>query len=201
MINGIVISGCSGVGKTTVIKHLLRLHPDFAFSVSYTTRPPRADEVDGKDYHFISREEFERKARERFFLEWEEVYGCYYGTPKLPPDEEEGTTRVVIFELDSKGALNLQQKFPQFTTIAIIPPSVDAIGARLRARGSETDESIAERRRHIAEELRRLQHLSYCVVNDDIEATAREIETIILAQFHRLPFLGAKIDELLELLA
>lgn len=201
MINGIVISGCSGVGKTTIIKRLLELHPDFVFSVSYTTRPPRDNEIDGKDYHFVSREEFEHKAQERFFLEWEEVYGQYYGTPKLPSDEEAEAMRVVIFELDPKGAVNLQQKFPQFTTIAIIPPSVDAIESRLRSRRSETDESIDERRRHVAEELRRVQHLSYCVVNDDADVAAREVESIILAQFHRLSFLGAKIDELLDDLA
>jgi len=200
MINGIVVSGCSGVGKTSVIKRLLELHPEFAFSVSYTTRPPRPNEVDGKDYHFVTRQEFEKEVHNRRFLEWEEVYGHHYGTPKLPPEEEEAALRVVLFELDSKGALNLQQKFPQFTTVAIIPPSVEAIETRLRARGSETDEGIAERRQHIAEELRRLQHLSYCVVNDDLDLAAREVESIILAQFHRLPFLGAKIDELLELL-
>ena len=198
MINGIVISGCSGVGKTTLIKRLLELHPDYVFSVSYTTRKPRSGETEGVDYYFVSQQEFEEKKRNRFFLEWEEIYGHLYGTPSFTTKESHNGIQAVVFELDSKGALNLQQKFLQFTTIAIIPPSIDTTEARLRMRGSESEEDIAERRMHIAEELRRLQHLSYCVVNDDMETAARELESVVSAQFHRAPFRGPRIDELLE---
>jgi len=182
MINGIIISGCSGVGKSTVVQRLLERNPHMVFSVSYTTRPPRKGEIDGIHYKFVSKEEFEKKIAEGFFLEWEEVYGQFYGTPKNFVDAQGQTGRTLIFELDSKGALNLKKRLPQLVSIAIIPPSARVLLERLKQRNTDRLESLEGRIKAIKEEIQRLAKCDFCVVNDDLETAVSDVELIISAQ-------------------
>lgn len=198
MLNGIIISGCSGVGKSTVIRRLLELHPEFTFSISCTTRKPRKGETDGVHYHFISHDEFERRIENGYFLEWEKVYTDYYGTPKAVIDEAERAPKVVIFELDTRGALVLKQKYPQFTTVALLPPSIEDLSQRLSMRGSEDEKSLAERRLYTKEELHRLQKSDYSVVNEDIAQTVKALETIILSLNFRTRYAESHIEGLLK---
>ncbi len=198
MLNGIIISGCSGVGKSTVIRRLLELHPEFTFSISCTTRKPRKGETDGVHYHFISHDEFERRIEDGYFLEWEKVYTDYYGTPKAVIDEAERAPKVVIFELDTRGALVLKQKYPQFTTVALLPPSIEDLSRRLSMRGSEDEKSLAERRLYTKEELHRLQKSDYAIVNEDIAQTVKALETIILSLNFRTRYAESHIEGLLK---
>jgi len=187
MLNGIIISGCSGVGKSTVIRRMLELHPEFTFSISCTTRKPRKGEA-----------EFERRIEDGYFLEWEKVYTDYYGTPKAVIDEAERAPKVVIFELDTRGALVLKQKYPQFTTVALLPPSIEDLSRRLSMRGSEDEKSLAERRLYTKEELHRLQKSDYAIVNEDIAQTVKALETIILSLNFRTRYAESHIEGLLK---
>ncbi len=198
MINGVIISGCSGVGKSTVIRKLLGLHPEFFFSVSCTTRQPRAGEICGTHYNFISREEFEKRIKEKFFVEWEKVYNDYYGTPKSILEGIDGQIKIVIFELDTRGALNVKSKFPQFTTVALLPPTIEDLTARLIQRGSETRETISSRQEYLREELQRLTSFDYAIINSDADETAALVERIVLSLNNRIKFYGKHIEKLLD---
>jgi len=182
MINGIIISGCSGVGKSTIVQRLLERNPHLVFSVSYTTRPPRKGEIDGVHYTFVSRAEFEKKMAEGFFLEWEEVYGEFYGTPRDFVEAQERTGRTVIFELDSKGAINLNKRLPELVSIAIIPPSLRVLLERLKLRNTNRQEDLESRIKAIKDEIQRLANCHFCVVNDNLEDAVSEVELIIKAQ-------------------
>ncbi len=195
---GIIVSGCSGVGKSTIIRELLALHPEFIFSVSHTTRSKRAGEVDGADYTFISKEEFEKKIKEHFFIEWEEVYGNYYGTPRSIVESKKNSTQTVIFELDSKGALNLKEKFPQFTAVAILPPSIKVMLERLKERGTDTPEDTMTRWKMVGEEIHRLANLDYCIINDDLKTAVKYLDVIISAQRFKSDIVQDHIDCLIK---
>ncbi len=197
-MNGIIVSGCSGVGKSTIIRNLLELHPEYVYSVSYTTRSPRKGEIDGRDYVFVSKEEFEQKKKEHFFIEYEEVYGAYYGTPRKVLEAAERSDGVVIFELDTRGALNLKSKFPQFSTVAVVPPSIKTMTKRLNARGAGSKEDADARLKSILEELHRLKTFEYCLINDDLGEAVRNLETIVNAQRFRAEFAGSIFDKLLR---
>jgi guanylate kinase len=177
MLNGIIISGCSGVGKSTVIRRLLELHLDYTFSISCTTRKPRKGEIDGVHYHFIDHAEFERRIEDGYFLEWEKVYTDYYGTPKTVIDEAERFPKVVIFELD-----------------------IEDLAKRLSMRGSEDEKSLAERQLYTKEELHRLQKSDYAIINRSIDDTVGALETIILSLNHRTRFAEGHIEGLLKAL-
>jgi guanylate kinase len=200
MINGVIISGCSGVGKSTVIHQLLQMHPEFQFSVSCTTRPPRPGEEEGVHYDFITHEEFERRIKEKYFIEWEKVYTDYYGTPKAVVDCAERVPKVVIFELDTRGALNIKNKFPQFTTIALLPPTIDDLSDRLIQRGSETKDTISRRQEYIREELQRMQSFDYALINSDADESASLVELIILSLNNRIKYFTKHIEQLLDCL-
>jgi guanylate kinase len=198
MINGVIISGCSGVGKSTVIHKLLELHPEFFFSVSCTTRAPRAGEMDGVHYTFISHEEFEKRIKDKYFVEWEKVYTDYYGTPKSIMEGIEGQIKVVVFELDTRGALNIKAKFPQFTTIALLPPTIEDLTERLIRRGSETRENISSRQEYLREELQRLTSFDYAIINADADESAALVERIVLSLNNRIKFYAKHIEKLLD---
>jgi guanylate kinase len=198
MINGVIIGGCSGVGKSTVIRRLLQAHPEFRFSVSWTTRKPRAGEEEGIHYHFTSREEFERLIAENGFLEWEKVYEDYYGTPKEVLEAEGDETTVVVFELDTRGALKLKEKYPQFSTIALLPPSIEDLRKRLTQRGSETTETITRRQAYLKKELQRLLTFDFALINEDLEESVELIGRIILALNNRTKLIAPHVEKLLS---
>jgi guanylate kinase len=141
----IVVSGPSGAGKGTICKALLEKHDDLFISVSATTRQPRVGEVDGVNYHFITKEDFLKRVEQKDFLEYAEVYGDYYGTPKSKVEEMLESGKNVILEIDIQGALKVKENFKEGVFIFILPPSMEELKQRIIKRGSETPESLMRR--------------------------------------------------------
>lgn len=182
-----VISGPSGGGKGTVVRHLLEHgRIPVSLSVSCTTRSPRPGEIDGVHYHFRSPEQFERMIREDAFLEHVTYQNHYYGTPKQFVADELKRGRDIILEIDVQGGEQVRKKWPQGVYIFLIPPSMDELAQRLHKRGTESENAIQRRLDHAAEELRHLAHYDYLVVNDHIESACRRITGIILAEHCRV---------------
>jgi guanylate kinase len=175
----VVISSPSGGGKTTVIRNLLDRNPDFVYSISATTRPPRPGEKNGEAYHFYSRGEFQRRIKQGEFLEWEEVYGDYYGTPKEFAVEAASRGKTVLFDLDIKGALKLKRNYPRSLLIFIMPPSMEVLEQRLRERSTDDEARLKRRLQEAENEIRSASRFDYVVVNEDLEETIRRVETII----------------------
>ncbi len=177
----IIITAPSGSGKTSIVKHLLKTFPTLAFSISATTRPPRADEKDGVDYYFIQSSEFEKKIQEKKFLEWEMVYeGRYYGTLKSEMDRLWSIGKVPVLDIDVHGAIHVLQQYP-VNTIAIFiqAPSIEALKKRLQSRGSETAESLQARLDKSSYEMTFRKNFEYIVVNDNLEEACREADKIV----------------------
>ena len=179
MGNLYVISGSSGVGKGTVIKELLRIHPDLKLSVSCTTRKPREGEVHGKNYFFLSKDEFKSCIERGDFLEWAEFSGNMYGTQRPYIEEKLAQGKKLILEIDTKGALNVKKIMPEATLIFILPPSFEELEARLRGRHTETEEAIQKRLASTKLELENSKHFDYEVVNDNIENAVSRLEEIM----------------------
>lgn len=173
-----VVSGASGTGKTTLCRDLERELGLF-FSVSVTTRPPRPGEADGRDYHFISREEFDKMAEAGQFLEWAEVHGQFYGTPRAPIEAGLREGRDVLMDLDTQGALNLKKIEPKAVLIFLKPPSIEELRKRLESRGTDSPETIARRIARAEHEIEQSVHYDHVVVNRDLEAAKKELKAII----------------------
>ena len=174
----IAISGPSGVGKGTVVKELLKKRSDLALSVSCATRAPRKGEVDGKDYFFISKEEFLRRIDEGDFLEYDEHFGNYYGTPKSFV-RSALKEKSVILEIDVVGALNAKKTFPECVLIMITPPSKEELKKRLLGRNSESVREVEERLSRLEYELSKKDEYDYEVINDELKNAVEKIENII----------------------
>lgn len=179
----IVISGPAGSGKGTVNAHLLETG-DFAYSVSATTRAPRPGEVDGVNYHYISREEFLRRIDSGDMLEYTEYCGNYYGTPKKEAEEVLNAGKHLILEIEVEGARNIKARYPDAILILLLPPSFAVQEHRLRARGTETEEKILARLSRTREELRFADSYDYVVYNPDGKdaEAAEEILSILRAE-------------------
>lgn len=175
----IVVSGCSGVGKGTVLKEVLDKLPDLHFSVSATTRKARIGEVDGTNYYFLDKAQFVDLVKKGEFLEYVNLFDNYYGTLNSEIDKHIKNGIDVVLEIDTEGALNIKNKRPDAVLIFILPPSVDAIADRLEGRGTETEESITIREAKIAEEMSLADRYDYVVVNDKVEDCANDIVSII----------------------
>ena len=168
------VSGPSGVGKGTIVKTILQRREDVVESVSCTTRPPREGEVHGKHYFFISKEEFLRRIEENDFLEYDEHFGNYYGTPKSFV-EETLKTKSVIMEIDVVGSLNAKKFFPDCVLVMILPPSIEELKNRLAGRGTESAEDIEDRLSRIEYEYAQKDKYDYLIVNDDLETAIAEV--------------------------
>ena len=179
----IVISGPAGSGKGTVNAKLLQ-SDEYAYSVSATTRAPRVGEVDGVNYHFITRSEFERRIEHREMLEYTEYCGNYYGTPLREALEVLESGKNLILEIEVEGALNVKRLYHEAVLIMLLPPSFAIQEARLRGRGSETEDKILERLARTREELPEIYHYDYVVYNEDggVEACADDIRSIVRAE-------------------
>jgi guanylate kinase len=179
----IVFAAPAGGGKSTVIRRLREAHPDWGFSVSATTRTPRAGEVDGREYHFLVRDDFIRRVAAGEFLEHEEVHGDLYGTLKAPTFERLARGETLIFDLDVKGALNVKAAYPQALSIFLLPPSRDVLRRRLEGRKSESRESLERRLVRADMELALAPRFDVQIVNDDLETTVAEVEHAIALRF------------------
>ncbi len=173
-----VFSSPSGGGKTTIIKRIFEIYPQLKFSVSATTRPCRADEIDGKAYWFLKRADFERMINENRFVEYEEVHGEYYGTLREPVEEALAAGECMIFDLDVKGGLHLKRLYPEAALIFIMAPSLQVLKQRLINRG-ETEEAAAQRLKRAEMEIEEALDYDYLVVNDDLERAVKEVAVII----------------------
>ena len=171
----IVLCAPSGTGKTTLSKRLLARYERFAFSVSCTTRPPRLGEVNGKDYHFLSREEFLLRREQGYFAEWAEVHGNFYGTPLAAAQELLEAGRDLLFDIDVQGAAQLKQNLPDTYCIFLLPPSRAELERRLRSRGTETEEYIALRLYNSFKELKSAVWFDAWVINDNEEQAFEEL--------------------------
>ena len=178
----IVVSGPSGAGKGTICKALLEKHDDLFISVSATTRQPRAGEVDGVNYHFITKEDFIKRVEQKDFLEYAEVYGNYYGTPKSRVEEMIDSGKNVILEIDIQGALKVKENFKEGVFIFILPPSMEELKQRIIKRGSETPESLMTRFKSAYQEINYISKYNYAVVNDVVDVAVSKIEGIITAE-------------------
>ena len=173
----LVVSGPSGVGKGTLVKELITRRSDVVESVSCTTRAPREGEIHGKHYFFLSKEEFERRIQENDFVEYDEHFGNYYGTPKSFV-REALKTKSVIMEIDVVGALNAKKVFPECVLVMIVPPSVEELRKRLVGRGTEDDKKIADRLARLNYEISQQDKYDYVIVNDDLETAIAEVSKI-----------------------
>jgi guanylate kinase len=177
----VVVTGPSGAGKSTIVQEVIR-RSGAAFSVSATTRRPRPTERDGREYHFVGRDEFERMIAEGRMLEWAEVFGDYYGTPAGPVAEELAAGRPVILEIDVQGGLQVAGKVPGATFVLILPPDLDELETRLTGRGTEDEAALRRRLDKAAEEIETAEASGVYtekVINDDLERATRRVEAIV----------------------
>jgi len=178
----IVITGPSGAGKGTICKELLNKNDDLYISVSATTRNPRNGEIDGVNYYFIDRSEFMKKIEADDFLEYAEVYGNFYGTPKSKVEEMLLSGKNVILEIDIQGALKVKENSKEGIFVFILPPSMEELKQRIIKRGSETTESLMTRFKSAYQEINYVSKYNYAVVNDQVEEAVKKIEAILTAE-------------------
>ena len=181
--NLVIISGTTCAGKGTVIKHLLERNKNLYLSISYTSRPKRGNEIDGKDYYFITPEEFQEKIDHDEFLEYAQVqYGCFYGTPKKEIEEKLEAGWDVILEIDVEGAKQVKEKFPETILIFIMAPSMEEVKRRIKERKTENAEQIIERFKRAYQEINEVNKYNYVVVNDVVDEAVKKIEAILISE-------------------
>ena len=177
-----IISGSSGVGKGTLRKKVFDIFPDLKYSVSVNTRPPRKGELEGKDYYFVSKDEFNKMIKENKFIEWAIVHGDYKGTPLNFLIEELQKGSDVLLELDVQGAMQVKEKFPDGIFIFIAPPTWKDLENRLRERNTEEEKALKKRLKDARIEIEYKKYYNYLVVNDDIKTAIKKLESIIIAE-------------------
>jgi guanylate kinase len=178
----IILSAPSGSGKTTIARTLLRERRDVGYSVSCTTRPPRNGEVDGRDYHFLSVDEFLRRRSEGAFAESAEVHGNLYGTLRSEIQRVLAQGLHVVMDIDVQGARQLRRAFPESVTVFVLPPSGEVLLSRLRHRKTESAAEVVNRLHSALHELQAIEEYEYVVINDDLDQTVRRVGAIIDAE-------------------
>ena len=189
-----ILSGPSGAGKGTICKQLLE-ETDVELSVSMTTRKPRIGETEGVSYYFVEKEDFLSKIQKNGFLEYAEVYGNYYGTPKAPVIEKLAAGVDVILEIDMQGALKVKENYPNGVFIFILPPSMAELRKRLTGRGTETAEAIEMRLGETLKELSYIDKYDYCVVTGQLSEAVARVKSIVVAEHSKVTFTA---DELIS---
>ncbi len=179
----IVFTAPSGAGKTTIVRHLLKKYHQLAFSVSATTRLPRPNEKEGKDYYFLSPEKFRQLIQDKAFVEWEEVYeNQYYGTLRSEIERLWKKNLHILFDIDVKGALSIKHAYPEESLVIFVkPPSEEVLLDRLRGRHTETPENLRKRFKKAAEELLYETRFDKVLINDQLDQTLKEAEQMVEA--------------------
>jgi guanylate kinase len=198
MTNVFVISAPSGSGKSTLVHELMKRIPDLRFSVSYTTRPPRGQEQNGKEYYFIDRQDFEARAGKDEFLEWAEVFGNYYGTHRGELEKAAAEGKDLVLDIDVQGARQLKKKIPAAVSIFILAPSRRELEQRLRARSQDSETVIERRLREAAAEIRNYSDYDYVLVNASVNASVERLAAIVEATRSRRERMEREIRPILE---
>jgi guanylate kinase len=193
-----VVSAPSGAGKTSICRAVMEMFPEIVYSVSYTTRPPRPGEVDGRDYRFVSGEEFRAGIARGDFIEWNEVYGHLYGTSGSDIRELLGKNRDIILDLDTGGAVNLKKIFPEGIYIFISPPSLEELKKRLSRRGSEDAGTLKTRLGNALEEMKAAFWYDYVIFNKDLPVAVEQFKSIYLAEKCRRDRLEDKLRKIMK---
>jgi len=191
----IVVSAPSGAGKTTLCHEVRQLVPDLYYSVSYTTRAPRPGEVDGKDFHFVTDTEFLAMRDRDEFAEWAEVHGHRYGTPAKALESAVGRGLDVILDIDTHGARQLRQRYPEAVSIFIMAPSMKELEARLRERKSDAAVEIVRRLNRAREEISAWRQYDYLIINRDVKEAVDQLATVIQAERWRTSRLTLKFPD------
>ena len=195
----LIISSPSGAGKTTLTRRLLQEFSDFRFSVSHTTRQPRANEVDGQDYHFVDENAFRDIIAENGLAEWAEVHGNLYGTSVAEIELARAAGKIgVLFDVDYQGARQIKEKFPHAIGVFILPPSMEELRRRLDSRGSDDADSRKRRFDKAREEIGHYPFFDYMIVNDELQRALTELRGIVLAEGCRQWRVAAKAESLLQ---
>ena len=192
----VVVSGFAGTGKGTVMKELLGRYDSYALSISATTRNPRPGEVDGREYFFKTKEEFEQMIERDEFVEHACYVGNYYGTPKKYVKEQLAAGKDVILEIEIQGALNIKSQFPDALLLFIAPPSADVLKERLVGRGTETEEVIEQRLARAVEESKGIENYDYLLVNDDLDECVENVHQMIQSAGWKMSRREADVEEL-----
>lgn len=182
----VVVSGFSGVGKGTLMKLLTERYGQYSLSISATTREPRDGEEDGREYFFRTKEEFEQLIAADRFVEYACYCGNYYGTPKEYVEDQIEQGRDVILEIELQGALKVREKYPEALLLFVIPPDAETLAARLRGRGTESEEVIRKRLARAAEESEGIEEYDYIVVNDDLDQSVETMHHLIEVQHNKV---------------
>ncbi len=182
----LVVSGPSGAGKGTLVSHLIEQRPDCVFSVSATTRARRSTEVDGREYQFLSKEEFEHRREAGYFLETAEVHGNLYGTPIEQVDSQVRAGRVVVLDVDVQGGASVRRVRPDAVSVFVYPPSLDSLRARLESRATDSPEVIERRIANAPSELAQWVHYDYVIMNDRLEQAQNALLAIHDAEHARV---------------
>lgn len=180
-----VVTGASGTGKTTLVKAALDIVPGLGWSTSVTTRPPRTGEVDGVDYHFVDSARFESMREAGELLEWAEVYGNSYGTPRAPVLSALSAGRSVLLEIDAQGAAQVVVAFPGAVTIFVLPPDLETIEGRLRGRSTDDEAVIQRRMRDAMLQIGACGTFDYLVINDDLPSAHDQFQAVLVAELLR----------------
>lgn len=193
-----IISSPSGGGKGTLIREVLQAVPNIGYSVSFTTRAIRDGEIHGKDYFFVSVEEFEKLIEQGEFLEYAKVHGNFYGTSLRQVEKEISAGRDIILEIDVQGAETIQRLMPEAVGIFILPPSFQILRERLVRRQTESDADLMIRLKNSKGEVQRYEEFEYVVINDEIEKATLNLQSIILAERQRRERQTASVEQILE---
>ena len=198
MSNVFIVSAPSGSGKSTLVNRVLEMDPKLLFSISYTTRRPRGLEKQGEDYHFIARDEFERRLQHDEFLEYAKVFDNYYGTSRRYYEQALTEGKDLMLDIDVQGARQLKQRIPEAVSIFILPPSREILEQRLRSRCIDSEDVIETRLRGAADEIRNYDQYDYVLVNKDLEKSVMRLKSIIEAGRLRLARMEERIRPILE---
>ena len=199
----VVVSGFSGAGKGTLMKELLKRYDNYALSISATTRAPREGETDGKEYFFVTKEQFEKMRDERKLIEYAQYVNNYYGTPKEYVEQKMAEGKDVILEIEIQGALKVKKRFPDALLLFVTPPSAEELRRRLVGRGTETLDVINARLARAAEEASGMEAYDYLLINDDLDRCVEEMHQLIQLQHRKtsyhLDFLSKMREDLYHL--